>query len=115
MIRPTRTRVSVTVEVIAQNHADLAEVKEAVEQALFRYFHPLRGGEKEQGWPFGGDIFFSLVYRLILSQPGVQRVEKLTISLDGEEAPECTDISIPDGVLLYSKTHEVAVRYDLEV
>ncbi len=114
VIAPTYQQVEIQVEVIARNDADLGEVNSAVETSLLDYFHPLRGGEDGQGWPFGGDIFFSRVYQRIFSTPGVERVERLVISLDGEEAPECRDVSVPAGVLLYSTGHEVQVRYAVD-
>ena len=80
--------------------------------ALTDYFHPLRGGEQGQGWPFGGDIFYSRVYGRA-SVPGVQRIERLLIALDGTSAPECSNLPVCDGVLLYSDGHDVTVTYDL--
>lgn len=115
VIRPTYRKVEVRVQVIAENNADLAEVKEGVGEALLNYFHPLRGGEDGQGWPFGGDIYFSLVYRHVLTVTGVQRIERLVILLDGEEIEECTDVPIPDGQLLYSTQHDVQVNYAFDL
>ncbi|PYS75838.1 MAG: hypothetical protein DMF66_18015 [Acidobacteria bacterium] len=99
---------------IAKNNADIAEVKEKIEQALLDYFHPLKGGEDKQGWPFGGNIFFSRVYQQVFSVTGVERVESVIIELDGEEAPECRDVPIDDGILVYSTEHEVTVNYSFE-
>jgi len=115
VIRPTYRKVEVRVQVIAENNADLAEVREGVEEALLSYFHPLRGGEDGQGWPFGGDIYFSLVYRHVLTVTGVQRIERLVILLDGEEIEECTDVPIPDEQLLYSTQHDVQVNYAFDL
>ena len=85
-------------------------MKEAIEAKLLGYFHPLTGGEDGQGWPFGGDIFFSRVYQRVLV-PGVQRIESVVIELDGNAAPVCTDLPVCDGVLVYSTGHEVTVSY----
>lgn len=113
--RPTYQRVEVRGSVIAENSADLAEVKEAIEASLLTYFHPLVGGENGQGWPFGGDIFFSQVYQRVLLVPGVQRIEQLVILVDDDEVPVCQDVTVPEGVLLYSTGHpEVQVSYAFE-
>ncbi len=111
VIRPTYRKVKVEARILVENNADLAEVKLGVEQALSDYFHPLHGGEDDQGWPFGGDIYFSLVYRRVHTVTGVQRLERLIISLDGEEFDECEDVPIRDGELLYSTGHDVQVNY----
>jgi len=111
VIRPTYQYVEIHVEVIVDDNADLAEVKERIEQTLLAYFHPLKGGDDGQGWPFGGTMFFSRVNHRVFTITGVQSVTRLVILLDGEEMPECTDISITEGALLYSTQHDVQVQY----
>jgi len=111
VIPPTYQRVEIQAQVIAQNSADLAEVQQAVEQALLRYFHPLRGGDDGAGWPFGGTIYFSRVYQQVLSVPGVQRIEQLVIVLDGQAYPVCQDVPIKPAALVYSTQHDVQVGY----
>ena len=114
VIPPTYHEVSVTAELVASPTADLGIVKEAVHEALITYFHPLRGGDNGLGWPFGGDIFFSRVYQRMQDVAGVERIERVVITLDGESAEECKDVPIPDGTLLFSTTHDVEVHYGFE-
>lgn len=111
VVPPTYQLVHARVEVIAENSADLAEVQQAIATTLRNYFHPLKGGEDGQGWPFGGPIYFSRVYHQILNVNGVDRVEKVVIVLDGQEYPECQDVSLRAGALAYSTDHEVLVTY----
>jgi predicted phage baseplate assembly protein len=111
VVGPTYKEVSVRVEVVAKNSADLGEVKEAIEAKLLAYFHPLKGGEEGQGWPFGGNVFFSRVYQRVFSVPGVERISTLVITVDGEEAPECKDVEVEEGILLFSTTHDIQVSY----
>jgi predicted phage baseplate assembly protein len=110
VVPPTYRLVQVTTDVIANDRADLAEVKTNIQQALLNYFHPLKGGEDEQGWPFGGDIFYSRVYGRA-TVDGVQSIQRLVISLDGIEAPECRNVPLCDGELAYSLEHIVNVTY----
>jgi len=114
VIKPTYQRVEVQGEVIVQDDADLAEVKQGIEQTLLDYFHPLKGGEDNQGWPFGGTIFYSRVYQRVFTVTGVQSITRLVILLDGEEAPECRDVPIKAGALLFSTQHPVEVHYRFE-
>jgi len=109
VIRPHYRHVTVRAEILALATADVAEVKDNIQSALTEYFHPLKGGEDGQGWPFGGDIYFSLVYRRILEISGVQRIQTLEMTLDGEPVPECTDVSLAVDTLLYSTDHEILV------
>ena len=111
VVPPTYQLVKIHAELIASNSADLAEVTNAVQTALLNYFHPLRGGDDGQGWPFGGTIFFSRIYQQILQIPGVDRVEKVLIKLDKQDFPACTDVPIKPAALVYSTEHEVLVNY----
>ncbi len=111
VVPPTYQQVKVHVEAIANNSADLSEINNAIRAALLQYFHPLRGGDDGQGWRFGGTIFFSRVYQRVLQIPGVDRVEKVLITLDSQQFPACQDVPIQPAALVYSTEHEVVVNY----
>lgn len=108
---PTYQQVSVRVVLVADGSADLADVQRGVERALLDYFHPLRGGEDGHGWPFGGGISFSRTFQRVFSVAGVSTVDRVVISVDGIEAPECTDVPLRPGALAFSLAHEVSVGY----
>lgn len=112
VIAPNYRLVEVRVEGTAAGNADLAELAQGIEKALLDYFHPLKGGEDNAGWPFGATIFYSRVYQRVFTVPGVQSIERLLISLDGEEALECANVPIGQSALLYSTQHEVQVNYE---
>jgi predicted phage baseplate assembly protein len=114
VIAPTYRLVRIEADVVAANDADLGEVRTQIENTLLNYFHPLVGGEDGQGWPFGENIYYSRVYQRVFTVPGVDRIARLTIALDGEAGPECSDVPIPPGQLLYSTEHEVQVDYSFE-
>jgi len=113
VVAPTYHQVKIEAEIVARPEADLAEVKAAVEERLTAYFHPLRGGELGAGWEFGGNIFYSDVYRVVLQTPGVDRINnnQLVIWLDNERHDFCRDVPIEDGALLYSTEHDIRVSY----
>jgi predicted phage baseplate assembly protein len=111
VVPPTYQKVSVAVDVIASDTADLAQVKRDISSSLLDYLHPLRGGEDGQGWPFGGTIYFSRIFQRVLSVAGVDTVERVVITLDGLEQPECKDVPIENGALVYSLSHDVSVNY----
>ena len=111
VVKPTYQHVAVRADIIVQDQADLAEVKPAVERAVRQYFHPLNGGEDGFGWPFGGTIYFSRVYQQVFTVPGVQSIARLTIIIDGTEAPDCQDVPIAEHALTYSTEHEINVHY----
>lgn len=112
VVGPCYVRVEAEVEVVAADTADTAEVQAAVEEALLAYFHPLHGGEGGDGWPFGRTIYYSQVYQRVFAVAGVERIETLTLRLDGRERPACENVPIPEGSLVYSTGHTVQVSYD---
>jgi predicted phage baseplate assembly protein len=112
VIAPTYRTVRVQAQVRARPTADLAVVRQAVDGALTRYFHPLQGGDDGAGWPLGGTTFYSLVVRTVIeADPGVARIDSLTIRLDGQELPFCQDGPIRPRDLLTSSGHDITVLY----
>ncbi|TGD76175.1 putative baseplate assembly protein [Mangrovimicrobium sediminis] len=122
---PTYSTVVVRAQLVAEDTADLAALKSLALESLDLYFHPLHGGEQSDpqlpvddpersggGWPFGGDIYYSLLYRRLLFS-GVKRLVSLQIELDGEIYPECSDVPLATGVLLRSGAHEIQVDYEV--
>jgi predicted phage baseplate assembly protein len=109
VLKPEYQKVEVRGDIVALDTADAARVHDEVVQALVEYFHPLRGGDKGLGWPFGGTIFYSRVYQRVFSVAGVGSIERLTIFLDRKEYENCTDVPIARHGLLYSIDHTITV------
>jgi hypothetical protein len=108
---PRYKKVELEALVIARPTANPAEVKGCVETALTRYLHPLTGGEDGQGWPLGGDVLYSEVFRRVLSVDGVQTVNNLRIIVDGERMGACENAVIPDDFLVFSEGHHIDVTF----
>lgn len=112
VMKPTYVQVSIRASVVVSDDADLADVSEQIRNKLLAYFHPLTGGEDKQGWPFGGTIYYSRVYQQVFDVEGVGSITTLTILIDGDAQPVCTDVPIPAHALVYSTEHAVTVVYD---
>ena len=86
-------------QLIVAPAGELASVQRDVQSALNDFFSPLSGGSDGTGWPFGGTIFFSDVYRIILATSGVARIAdgQLVIYLDGEPGLFGRDVPICPG------------------
>ena len=112
---PVYRKVKVAVQLVVDPGSDLATVKNNVQAALNTFFNPLTGGNDSTGWPFGGVIYYSDVYRRIFSIDGVQRIQdnQLLIYLDDQIQVFCRDVAINSGELLYSDPagHQVEVSY----
>jgi hypothetical protein len=108
-VGPVYRLIRVEVDLLVKRTADFAQVRAEVEAQLNRFLHPLTGGSDRHGWPFGGAVFFSDIYRLILDVPDVLRIAdgQLVINVDGEAAPFCRDIPLCPGELVYSTGHDI--------
>ena len=113
VVAPTYHLVLIEASIVVQPNADLSEVKNNVETALTTFFDPLKGGADGTGWPFGGTIFISDVYRVILQVAGVARLldNQVVIWLDNQRQTFCRDVPIGNGELVYSSGHQLSVSY----
>jgi predicted phage baseplate assembly protein len=115
VVGPVYRVIQVQVQIVVASGSDLATVQNAVLAALTTFFGPLKGGTAGTGWPFGGTIYYSDVYRVILDVAGVQRIldNQLLFYLDGQVQTFCRDVAINPGELLSNdpQGHVVNVSY----
>jgi hypothetical protein len=78
---------------------------------LRRFFDPFTGGRDGQGWPLGGTIYYSEVFREVLQAPGVARVETLTVYVADARQPAFQDSTIPRDHLVNVAEIHLDVRY----
>ena len=116
VVGPVYRKIKVQVQLVVDPSFDLATVKNTVQSNLTTFFDPLKGGTDATGWPFGGTVYYSDVYRVIIQTPGVTRIKdnQLLILLDDQMQTFCRDVSIKKAELLYNDPngHEVDVSYD---
>jgi predicted phage baseplate assembly protein len=110
---PKYREVRVVVRVIVEKNAISSQVVKLLKSRLLAYFHPLTGGTDASGWEFGGSIYFSDTYRLILETPGVARLEvkDITTYVDGLLVEPVTDVVLENNELVFSDTHQVFASY----
>jgi predicted phage baseplate assembly protein len=115
VVGPVYRIIQVQVQIVVAAGSDLATVQHAVKAALTVFFDPLEGGTAGTGWPFGGTIYYSDVYRVILGVSGVQIIQdnQLLMYLDSQLQTFCRDVSINPGELLSNPAqgHVINVSY----
>ena len=115
VVGPVYRKIKIQVQLVVPASYDLATVKNKVQANLTKFFDPLQGGTDETGWPFGGQVYYSDVYRIIIQTEGVERIQdnQLLIFLDDQMQIFCRDVPINAGELLYSDPagHELDVAY----
>jgi len=116
VVGPVYRKIKIDVQLIVNPGFDRAAVKNAVVSAVTTFFDPLEGGTDGTGWPFGGEIFYSDVYRTIFTTEGVARIQdnQLLIWLDDQLQQFCRDVPINPGELLFNDPlgHNVQVSYN---
>jgi len=116
VVGPVYRKIKVQVQLVVSASYDLATVKNTILTNLNTFFSPLQGGTAGTGWPFGGTIYYSDVYRVIIQTQGVQRIQdnQLLIYLDDQLQTFCRDVPINQAELLYNDpaNHQVDVAYD---
>jgi len=113
---PTYRKVKIEADVIVEPTSDLAAVKTALVTALNAYLNPLTGGKDQQGWDFGGDVYFSDIAQRILTTAGVDRLDPnaLLIWVGDDRFGPCEDVTINDYDLVYSDGHDIRVAYQAD-
>ena len=105
-----RIRAEVRVQ-IADPAADAGLTVRGVIDALNLYFDPIRGGDDEAGWVFGGPIrYIPLLRRLLSRVPSASAIPRLNLLLDGVRFPSCADVPLAPHALLWPETHEVTLE-----
>jgi predicted phage baseplate assembly protein len=110
---PTYRKVKVTGQVVVATTADLATVEQAVAAAITGWLHPLTGGDTGTGWPFGGTIYISSLYRVVLGVRGVTRIKdnQMLVVLDGMTQTFCRDVDLNPGELIEPLAPDLVVTY----
>jgi predicted phage baseplate assembly protein len=111
VVAPRYVAVEIYARIVVTDDADPGAVHDAVDEALSTYLHPLRGGDDGGGWPFGGTLRYSKLVQRVFTVTGVDSVEQLVVTLEGEAQPECVDIRI-DSLAPNALPHLAAQRIE---
>ncbi|WP_299628751.1 putative baseplate assembly protein [uncultured Tateyamaria sp.] len=111
VVAPTYNEVSIEADIVVGRTANPEMVREDLEARLNAFLHPLTGGQNGLGWPFGGDIYYSDIYRLVIETRDILRLAdgQLAIRVNGELAPFCRDIPICPGELVFARDHTLTL------
>jgi hypothetical protein len=74
--------VRVKAEIVVHRQEDAGEVQRRVDRRLHQTVNPLPSELNATGWPFGGALFPSSAYKIILSEPGVRVARNVRLVVD---------------------------------
>lgn len=108
---PAYVAVAAGIELELDDPERAGEIEESVSAALDAFLHPLTGGSRGQGWPFGRLPHRSDLYPVVASVSGVERV----VSLDIETREERPGLARAGWFLVHPAEHRIDVRWSREV
>ena len=114
-VEPPRYQgITIVARLRARSNFTPARVEDAALNALFGYFHPLRGGAAGIGWPFGRAVHVGEVYAVLQRVPGVEFVEDARLfgadPATGQRGESATRIDLDPNTLVFSYEHRVRVE-----
>jgi predicted phage baseplate assembly protein len=109
---PRYVSVSATVSVVLRPGADRATTLLLVQTALDRFLHPVTGGPRGTGWPFGRGVHRSEVMQVLDEVPGVDHIAALRFAADraedgGNGHGGHSGVRVPADTLVVSGAHDV--------
>jgi hypothetical protein len=108
VVGPHYREIAVRASVQACPGTNTADLQQRIGAALDRFFHPLKGGPDNDGWPLGRDVYRSEVLQVIDETPGVDYVLSLELIAEGSE-PQCGNICLGPIGLVAAGQHEIEV------
>src|SRR5262249_52237030 len=76
---PTLSPISIDATVFVDRDRSIADMTSSIEQRLRQFLGIVHGGFDGKGWPLGGSVYRSKLFRLIEDMDGVDHVETLTL------------------------------------
>jgi len=81
VVAPEYVPVTISATLFLEEGARAADVRSRVQESIFTFFHPFKGGADGTGWPFGRNIYISEVYELLDDISGVDYVETVKLQV----------------------------------
>jgi hypothetical protein len=102
---PAYQEVPIAADVHPRDPTEASLVERRVVRALEAFFHPLTGGERREGWPFGRSVHISEVFAVIERTEGVDYVSRAAFV----NGPGLTRLDVGENVLVASGNHQITL------
>lgn len=111
---PSYVSISIVASMRARPRYNTQRLETAALEALYGYFHPVRGGLDGTGWPFGRAVVGGEVYAVLQRLRGVDFVEEVRLypanPLTQKREPRTERIELGPHDLVFSWRHQVLVQ-----
>ena len=115
VLKPRYRELSARVEIMRRSSGSGDRIKREIQERLYQFLHPLKGGKAGRGWPFGRNVFKVDLFHVVEEVEGVEFVSRIRV-YDEEKKVEVEQIRIGDAELPYlvnvditEKAHEKIV------
>jgi predicted phage baseplate assembly protein len=106
---PDYVEVTVRATIDPERGVDTLRVQSDAVERLAEFLHPLTGGPRRTGWPFGRDVYQADVLRELDLVDGVDHVVQIEL-IAGGQVVDCGNVCVAPTSLVVSGPHEVIVR-----
>ncbi|MFN2588665.1 MAG: putative baseplate assembly protein [Actinomycetota bacterium] len=110
---PLYMGISIEAQIRVAPRTDPKRLEQSALEALYRYFHPLRGGPDGTGWPFGRPVHGGEVFWVLQRLPGVAFVEDARLyaanPLTQQRGREVERLELAPNALVFSTGHAIDV------
>jgi predicted phage baseplate assembly protein len=114
LVEPARFQpFTITAVVHARSHANVSRLEQEALGALYRYFHPVRGGRDGRGWPFGKAVHVSDVHAAFGRVEDCEYADQIILHRlhrNRQATSEGELLVVEPGVLVLSHHHQIRVR-----
>jgi predicted phage baseplate assembly protein len=111
---PLYQGVTVAARLRARPRADRERLADDALRALYRYFHPVRGGPDGDGWPFGRPVHVGEVYAVLQRLSGTELIEDARLlpadPVTGRRGQATQRLELDRHALVFSFEHRVVVE-----
>jgi len=114
VLKPKYRELSVRVEITRRPSGAADRIKREIDSRLREFLHPLRGGKRQRGWPFGRNVFKVDLYHVVEDVDGVDFVSRVSIH-DEEKKVDVEQIRIADDELPFLVNVDITERANEQI
>ena len=114
VLKPKYRELSVRVEITRRPSGAADRIKREIDSRLREFLHPLRGGKRNRGWPFGRNVFKVDLYHVVEDIDGVDFVSRVNIH-DEEKKVDVEQIRIADDELPFLVNVDITERANEQI
>jgi len=107
---PRYHKIKIEAAITARTGVNIGSVVRLASKTIDDYLHPLKGGDSNTGWTFGGTLRYQALVRRLTRLDDVTAVPLLNIIADGLRHLVCEDFIPEANALLWPEVHRIMVQ-----